>query len=781
MMLESLRKGRAVATGEFLLDEERARQKLQNFQLANPHYYVLEFVKFAHLMGAEQIDFKVEPGQLEMRFDGDLLSATELTELYAAAFMRRQDLRQRARRHLAIGVNVAGALGLRELIVEVGGEEPAAVRVADDAVELCEPVTAGLEGTRIYLRRRVSPSVFFRSLSALFDDLPEAQALADRARFSSTPIFVNDARISRGMRIETRAPEFRYEYEGEVGFVAASLSKTDQQATVLQHGVWISTDRRGSPYLPFGVQALVDSPLLTPNLTQSAFVQDEAWQALHERITKAALQAVIEKLKRVSDHRLVVRAQQFRQLIQSIVDSELFKNLIEDSAEEVRSVLEALPVFEDIFAYSAGVDEQISIADAVVEIGDSRVIHFSTNRFQPDFKSPVDGPILLVPSSDLNYFGVEARRAETFRRFLENFADQARDMTDELDRRASRAINLRSWQLSPWSVEEERLIAADETNWGGLSVRVALFDPRQIAPVSRGSGVYYILDGKMLAHRGVEVYELGFFIEIAGDLQPDEIFELPLPTPRLDQAKKEAVKLLVGLLDGSPLPEKTLGRLRGGLQEAFQWDEWPRDLGGLPDPDKDEEDGLDAIVKRIMAERRQRNNDQNAGPEKLNLSTENSVQRRADSLLQRLDQLDRGAEPIEQLDEEDIEVIELPQQPPRVEVNQSRRGPSPRTRQGRAIFKLFVDHAPPQLTPRIFQIQNLYVTGGGGSSAMICDDRQTPIVDGDHPAIAHALEHPDDEIAQKMAALAIYAALDNGTDPQAVLRRRGFVDSLMGG
>ena len=102
--------GALEARREFQIDSAKAREKLQKFQLEDPHFYVLELVQAAHLLGATEIRFTIDADEMEVFFDGDALTRLELEELYSAAFAKLTDRRKQAMRHLAIGFNAAQAL-----------------------------------------------------------------------------------------------------------------------------------------------------------------------------------------------------------------------------------------------------------------------------------------------------------------------------------------------------------------------------------------------------------------------------------------------------------------------------------------------------------------------------------------------------------------------------------------------------------------------------------------------------------------------------------------------
>ncbi|MBA2664714.1 MAG: hypothetical protein H0U74_20675 [Bradymonadaceae bacterium] len=180
--------GKLAGRGQFQVDAERATDKLERFQLVDPHHYVLELVKAAHLLGAKVIEFVIDTDEMEVCFDGQSLGIEDLSELQSALFSERSDARQRAVRHIAIAVNAAKALGPREIVIESVGPEGGAgllLRAGEQAVlARLAPERAlntrkvrnedGLQGTRIYLRERIQPRHFIQFFDMLNGRLDEA-------------------------------------------------------------------------------------------------------------------------------------------------------------------------------------------------------------------------------------------------------------------------------------------------------------------------------------------------------------------------------------------------------------------------------------------------------------------------------------------------------------------------------------------------------------------------------------------------------------------------------
>ena len=88
--------GIADGAGEFSIDAARARDKLRDFQLADPRLYVALVVQAATLAGAGRIDFTLDSDDLIAAFDGHPFAADDLADLYAHVFRDPTTPTQRA-------------------------------------------------------------------------------------------------------------------------------------------------------------------------------------------------------------------------------------------------------------------------------------------------------------------------------------------------------------------------------------------------------------------------------------------------------------------------------------------------------------------------------------------------------------------------------------------------------------------------------------------------------------------------------------------------------------
>lgn len=105
------------SSGGFTISPDLARQKLQDFQLASPEFYLLKVVQAAVAGGASSLQVKVGRASMEVRFDPSDRDLKDPHRL-AAAMLEVYSLPNSALRHLAVGVNAACSAGLEELCWE---------------------------------------------------------------------------------------------------------------------------------------------------------------------------------------------------------------------------------------------------------------------------------------------------------------------------------------------------------------------------------------------------------------------------------------------------------------------------------------------------------------------------------------------------------------------------------------------------------------------------------------------------------------------------------------
>ena len=578
MFIDELRSGDAVDQGSFRLDEERAREKLRNFQLANPHYYVLEFVKAAQLLGASWIWFSIDANELTMNFDGQRLTPAELKALYSAAFLRRMDFRQRALRHLAVGVNAAHAIGVSEFNIEVGGQQRHGVELSGEEVVPLESVAEGVTGTRIYLRKRVNPTLLLRFVDDLWDRLPEAEVLRERGVYSSIPIKIDGEQISFGISLpgHIRSP-MKFEHRAERGQVGINFDNQHVITDVLQHGVLVGRDTRSGHFGEIGVRAVVESPRLTLNLSHSAFVEDRAWEALQRRVDDVAMLSLLTAVGELNAVEVRKRRPTLKQMAIELFSVFSYRESAEEVIETAVGLVEDLPIFERADRRWDHPLSHTSIADIrTVEDGET-TIRYSRRQF--DDLSDV-GHVLLMNFRQPR----EKRRDFEPGGLLRYFADQVIDVTEQLVTAEEREKNRRIWLARPRVSAKVELESSRRRSVGTWEVMAGMQRHGIGAGMPDRAIIRYIKDGRLLSQKKLNSKIPSFYVEIAGDIEANELFDGPADTDELHAAHAEAARLFseaLAELDFSlDLLGAMLGRFQEELERAFGWqvDDWPQDV-----------------------------------------------------------------------------------------------------------------------------------------------------------------------------------------------------------
>lgn len=195
LMADLRSEGTVHSEGGFTLDRDKAREKMRQFQLADPREYLLQLVRAAHCQGATRIDIELDADDMQVRFDGATFTERDFEELYDALFGRADDPAIAGRRHLALGLNAALGLDPRRITVRSGAAQLAVVPEEDDDFG---PLDPPVEGTWIHARDRLRFSNVFRFFQGLSGSLPEAKLVADRCGFSATRIILNGAPLPNG-------------------------------------------------------------------------------------------------------------------------------------------------------------------------------------------------------------------------------------------------------------------------------------------------------------------------------------------------------------------------------------------------------------------------------------------------------------------------------------------------------------------------------------------------------------------------------------------------------
>lgn len=298
------RVGEKVSEGAFLLDHKRALEKLSDFRLPSPYHYLLEFIKAAHLVDASFVAVELGGRAMKMEFDGLQWSEEELKALYSAPFLRYKNPKERALRSLSIGVVAAKNLGLMEFQIEV--RRPNGLLrycLVDEEIRDFEEVEVDSTWdwtTRISLVERRSLKHVARWLMPALGVEKQIEFLRQKCRFSRLKLAVNRELISRGHSLEEPL-DFctTFQTEFETGRMGLSFQRDDYLVHVAQEGVLIGEARL--PLAAGGGEVVVESSRLTTNLSESAFVENQAWEKLTRELDRVARNAMGQFLRELEN------------------------------------------------------------------------------------------------------------------------------------------------------------------------------------------------------------------------------------------------------------------------------------------------------------------------------------------------------------------------------------------------------------------------------------------------------------------------------------------------
>lgn len=242
--------------GAFSLDRDKAREKMRQFQLSDPHRYVLLLVEFATLRGARAIEFEIDADDMRMRCDA-VLDYEDLDELYTSLFVDRSGAGIRARRELALACNAVMALNPK--FVEITSFGPAggvrALLRPDAPDEIAKIEAAQPNGTLIHVKDRFRPGLFVRFLRDSQGALPEELLLRERCRYATQSIVLEGTTLGAGLpdRLIAAQPFETEDLRGVGGIDPTALDRSG--IVLLSNGVEIATHelRESVPGLWFWV------------------------------------------------------------------------------------------------------------------------------------------------------------------------------------------------------------------------------------------------------------------------------------------------------------------------------------------------------------------------------------------------------------------------------------------------------------------------------------------------------------------------------------------------
>jgi hypothetical protein len=282
--------GEHVDEGAFTLDPAKARQKLREYQLAEPLGYVLLLVEAAHVGDARhasgpRIDFQLG-STTRASFPGVILSDEQLCNPFSAVFRGGKEGPSRVLQLLGLAANAALAAGAERIeLHNVGADEHLRCvtieRDGEARIEVRESTGARVPGHTVF--RYVGGAL---QIGRAAKELALLQAHCELA---SIPITVDGERIDAGQKAafagyrRVQTSSISVDELGIVG-TAARIGAEPAKALILTRGVLAETLEleRCRP----GFVAVVDVDL-RKDLSQRRVLRDEQFEAVLAAIVRA--------------------------------------------------------------------------------------------------------------------------------------------------------------------------------------------------------------------------------------------------------------------------------------------------------------------------------------------------------------------------------------------------------------------------------------------------------------------------------------------------------------
>jgi hypothetical protein len=271
-LVASLRADGALdSEGQFTLDREQARSKMQKFQLADARRYVLELVQAAVLRGAERIEFEIDADDMHMRFGGQPFTEAELDDLYGSLFRPGDDRALRGVRQLALALNAALGMAPKHIHLRSGNVE---LRMHPGQRDELTKHEVAQPRTEIHVRQRVRARLVLDFFAKLTGRMAEQQYLRERCVYAGVAIELDGKVISRGLSVEADSRvSIRLLGRDFAGVLALGDAHAPTMLHLIKDGVWI--DSHSLPECGSGIVAAVEGERLRKDVSQARIVVDD--------------------------------------------------------------------------------------------------------------------------------------------------------------------------------------------------------------------------------------------------------------------------------------------------------------------------------------------------------------------------------------------------------------------------------------------------------------------------------------------------------------------------
>ena len=496
--------GRAAATGGFTLDAERAREKLRQFQLADPHRYVLLMVQALAVRGATAVHARVDTSSLTLESDAQPFSFEELSELYPLLFSERAP--PPGLRELALALNAAMALNPRSAVLECGAADASGVRLEqrvgrDDVIERATGITPGV---RLVVRERFRPGLVLRFFALGSNVVREQVLLVTRCAHAGIDVRVNDVSVPPWQFPPDCAWAHDVTLGGRaIGRIALAATGGPGEIEIVRHHVWLATHRFEAPELAC-IRGALDASHLRTDASMADVVQDQHYQELLAAIAAA------------------------RDAALSAMASELAAAPPDAVPTPLRDLL-CLRLGQHL---AAGGDPQAPLAQAGMAL---RLWPCLDGRRRSTAEVTQQLPFGFVPSrifeqpspaerATMSSFAHVPQLGDSDRAaFTAVFGDQAVNLGPLLRRAAIREGNLRAWRARPLEprLEPDAYALLERFDEGGFTGEIGQVRD----PVQDRSWLRIVVDGCMLVQISIDLPDAPHHVVVTGTLTPNETYD----------------------------------------------------------------------------------------------------------------------------------------------------------------------------------------------------------------------------------------------------------------
>lgn len=446
MSAQDWRTGNIVHAGALTLDPERAREKLRDYKLADPHQWILEIVAAANIAKALRVSIDLDSDEFLIKLHNMELTQEDIESLWQAPFVpgSRPELRR-----LAFALIAADVLNPRQIIIRSQGHEaslgPSKNRNLLERLRTSlYPDDHAFDGTQIYLRLPLeSERVFSRA-----QNLPEFRHLVESAKYSAVRVDVAGERIT-AQDFGATKDAVVFDRDGMRGAVFIAPELDGIEVTFISHG--IATEKiKSSHVIPCSI--LLETDRVEYDLSGMRIVRNDSLRDVLQDLESWIREALIQHLT----HRKVARRMHqplmkfTRDLLAEVTRARRYFEDVPESSTQLLDLLRDVPMW--ICAGTAPPDAPpsrktpglvyTSLKDACPE---DRIVNRATQPFEGRFG---DRPALWCPD-DVS-FATEIGPVP--RHDLENgFQIQSRDVTEQAQMTRKRVMAEAAWRASPWS------------------------------------------------------------------------------------------------------------------------------------------------------------------------------------------------------------------------------------------------------------------------------------------------------------------------------------------